>query len=146
MFSKLLNYFEDFEQEYKFRINFIGLVSIFFLFWLIHEIKLKTELKLPDIINIPNFIGNVDSTILALGGGLIVGFLLTRATKLNSSKIFRLSILAGTLIGLVQNILIETKFGMNLLNQPNVSDPLDVLWGTIFCLVACFVSFKVEKI
>jgi uncharacterized membrane protein len=146
MFSKLLNYFEDFEQEYKFRINFIGLSSIFFLFWLIHEIKLKTELKLPDIINIPNFIGNVDSTILALGGGLIVGFLLTRATKLNSSKIFRLSILAGTLIGLVQNILIETKFGMNLLNQPNVSDPLDVLWGTIFCLVACFVSFKVEKI
>lgn len=93
-----------------------------------------------------NFIGNVDSTILALGSGFIVGLLLTRATKLNSSKIFRLSILAGTLIGLVQNILIETKFGMNLLNQPNVSDPLDVLWGTIFCLVACFVSFKVEKI
>ena len=146
MLSKLLNYFEDFEQEYKFRINFIGLSLIFFLFWLIHEIKLKAELKLPDIINIPNFIGNVDSTILALVGGFIVGFLLTRATKLNSSKIFRLTILAGTLIGLVQNILIETKFGMKLLNQPNVSDPLDVLWGTAFCLIACFVSFKVEKV
>lgn len=146
MFSKLLNYFEDFEQEYKFIINFIGLSSIFFLFWLIHEIKLKAELKLPDIINIPNFIGNVDSTILALVGGFIVGFLLTRATKLNSSKIFWLTILAGTLIGLVQNILIETKFGMNLLNQPNVSDPLDVLWGTMFCLIACFVSFRVEKV
>ena len=90
MFSKLLNYFEDFEQEYKFRINFIGLGSIFFLFWLIHEIKLKTELKLPDVINIPNFIGNVDSTVLALVGGFIVGSLLTRTTKLNRSNIFKL--------------------------------------------------------
>lgn len=145
MFSKLLNYFEDFEQNLKFRINVIGLVSILIAFWIIHEVKLKVELKLPDLINIPNFIGNVDSTILALTGGFIFGVTLTRTTKLKSSKIFRLSVLAGALIGLAQNILIETKFGMNLLNQPNVSDPLDVLWGTIFCLVACFVSYKVEK-
>lgn len=146
MINKLLNYFEDFEQTLKFGINFIGLASIFIAFWLIHEIKLKVKLNLPDIINIPNFIGNVDSTILALAGGFAFGLVLTRTTKLNSSKIFKLSVLVGTLIGFAQNILIETKFGMNLLNQPNVSDPLDILWGTIFCLVACFVSYKVEKI
>ncbi|HRV76156.1 MAG: hypothetical protein H6799_03090 [Candidatus Nomurabacteria bacterium] len=146
MFSKVINYFEDFEQKYKFRINFIGLISIYLIYWLIHQVKLNLDLNLPEIINIPNFIGNVDSTVLALVGGFIVGSLLTRTTKLNRSNIFKLSILAGTLIGLVQNILIETKFGMNLLNQPNVSDPLDILWGTIFCLIACFVSFKVEKV
>lgn len=145
MLDRVLNYFEDFKQEWKFRINFVGLILVFILFWIIHQIKLKMDLNLPEIINLPNFIGNVDSVIPALAGGLLVGWILTKTIKLNGSKIFRIAVLAGTLVGLICNILIEIDFGMRLLNQPNVSDPLDVIWGTIFCLLACFVSFKTEK-
>lgn len=144
--DKVRNYFEDFEQTYKSKINLLGLASIFLIFWLIHQAKLKLDLNLPEIINLPNFIGNVDSVILAIVGGFIAGTILTHTTKLNRSKIFRLSVLAGTLLGLFQNILIETKFGMGLLNQPNISDPLDVIWGTIFCLLACLVSFRFKDI
>lgn len=143
--DKILNYFEDFKQEWTFGINIVSLVLTFLVFWGVHQVKLKVGLGLPEIINLPNFIGNVDSVILALIGGAIFGIALTKTTKLSSSKIFRLSVLIGTLVGFVQNYLIETQFGMGLINQPNVSDPLDVLWGTIFCLIACFVSFKVEE-
>lgn len=146
MFDRALNYLEDFKPSWKFRINFVGLILCFTVFWLIHQLKLKADLHLPEIINLPNFIGNVDSVILALAGGFLVGWILARFTKLNGSRIFRIGVFAGTLIGLMQNVLIETSFGMKLLNQPNVSDPLDVFWGTVFCLIACFVSFKAEQI
>ncbi|MDQ5913896.1 MAG: hypothetical protein QG623_515 [Patescibacteria group bacterium] len=144
--NKTLNYFEDFKQKYRFKISFLGLVSIFLIFWLIHEAKLKLSLNLPETINIPNFIGNVDSVFLALLGGFILGLILTRSTLLERLNILRLSVLFGTLVGLAQNILIETKFGMDLLGQPNISDPLDVIWGTTFCLVACLICFKVKEV
>ena len=146
MFDRTLNYFEDFKPSWKFRINFVGLILCFTIFWFIHQLKLKADLHLPEIINLPNFIGNVDSVVLALASGFLVGWILARFTKLNGSQLFRLAVLVGTLIGLVQNILIETQFGMKLLNEPNVSDPLDIFWGTIFCLIICFVSFKTEKV
>jgi hypothetical protein len=144
--EKLRNYFEDFEQKYEFRIRYLNLVLIFIVFWLIHQAKFSLELSLPEIINLPNFIGNVDSVVLATLTTFGLGLLLTKTTKLTDSKIFKLSIFFGTLIGLAQNILIETKIGMDLLNQPNVSDPLDVIWGTLFCFVACLVSFRVKKV
>ena len=146
MLDKILNYLEDFKPMWKFRINFVGLILCFIVFWVIHQIKLKAELRLPELINLPNFIGNVDSVVLALVGGFLVGWILARLTKLNGSQIFRTAVLLGTVIGLIQNILIETNLGMKLLNQPNVADPLDVFWGTIFCLVACFFSFRVEEV
>ncbi len=146
MLDKILNHFEDFEPKWRFKLNVVGLVFCFVVFWLIHQAKLKIDMKLPEFINLPNFIGNVDSVILALAGGFLVGWILARFTKLNGSRIFRIGVFAGTLIGLMQNVLIETSFGMKLLNQPNVSDPLDVFWGTVFCLIACFVSFKTEQI
>ena len=145
MLSKILNYFEDFQPKYKIGVNYIGLVSIFLVFWLIHHIKLKTDFRLPELINLPNFIGNVDSVLLALASCFLVGFVLTRTTRFDKSFICRLSIGCGLLVGLAQNILIETRLGMDLLNQPNVSDPLDVVWGTIFCVLACLVSFRVRE-
>lgn len=146
MLSKILNYFEDFQPKYKIRVNYIGLVSIFLVFWLIHQIKLTTDFRLPEPINLANFIGNVDSVLLALAACFLVGFVLTRTTRFNKTFILRLSIGCGVLIGLTQNVLIETRLGMDLLNQPNVSDPLDVIWGTIFCALACLVSLRVKEV
>lgn len=146
MFSRILNYFEDFEQKWRFQLNLVGTVCIFFAFWVLHQVEARINPDLPDLINIPNFIGNIDSTLPAILVGYTFGWLLTRTSRLNGSKVFRLAVLAGTLTGLAVNVFIESNFGMNLVNQPNVSDPLDVLWGTVFCLVACFVCFKVEKV
>ncbi len=145
MFSKILNYFEDFKPKWNFQINIVGLILSFFGFWLVHQFKLRTDLKLPEIINIPNFIGNVDSVIPALTVGFLIGWVLSKSTRLNGSELFRIGVICGVLVGLICNILIETSIGMKLLNQPNVSDPLDVLWGTVFCAIACFFSFKTEK-
>jgi hypothetical protein len=144
--EKLRNYFEDFDQKYKFKLNYLNLVLTFVIFWLIHQAKLNLNINLPEVINLPNFIGNVDSVLLALLGGFILGYFLTKVTKLNKSKLLKLSILFGTLIGLFQNVLIETRLGMDLLNQQNVSDPLDIMWGTIFCFIACLVSFRVVEL
>mgnify|MGYP003529059959 CR=1 FL=1 len=142
--NKILNYFEDFEQIYRFSIRPIALVLVFFVFWLIHQWRESLGDVLPNPINIFNHIGNVDSVVPALIAGVVVGVFATKSIKPSKKRYLRLGVFAGTLVGLVCNILIELPFGMSLLNQPNIADPLDVFWGTIFCLVACSVFFTVR--
>jgi len=146
MLDKTLNYFEDFEQKYKFSIRLEVLILVFFVFWLIHRSRERFEGLLPNPINIFNHIGNVDSVAPALLAGFLVGFIACRTLKLSKKQLLWLGILTGTLVGLICNILVELPVGMRLLGEPNTSDILDVVWGTTFCLITCWLVFRVKEV
>lgn len=142
--DRTLNYFEDFRQEYTFSIRPELTVLTFFMFWLIFAGRESLGDILPNPINIFNHIGNVDSVIPALVSGYLAGLIATKTLRLSKKQYLWLGILSGTLVGLACNILIEVPFGMKLLDQYNVSDILDAVWGTTFCLIACYAIFKVR--
>jgi hypothetical protein len=143
--DKILNYFEDFEQKWRFVVVPELLIGVYFIFWLIHEGRDRFGDLLPDPVNVFDHIGNVDSVIPALMVGSFVGFVLSRTINLSKKRLKWIAVASGVTFGLLCNILIEIPWGMKFLNEPNVSDPLDVVWGTTFCLLMLWIVFRVRR-
>lgn len=146
---KILNYLEDFKPKYTLKIRWSYLILLTLLFWLIHNFKdsFAGTNRIPEPFNIFNHIGNVDSVIPALLVCIISALIFTRIWNPKKAQhIFWISMTAGIVVGLICNILIELPWGMNLLDQPNIADPLDIIYGTLFSAATCFVAIKLSLI
>lgn len=146
LIEKVFNYFEDFRQTVYLRINSIALFSVLLFFFICHQLKNRFPNMLPESINIFSHIGNVDSIVPALIAGIAFGWILTHSTKMKTREVYLGAIFIGVLTGFIANLLIELPLGMRLLSEYNVSDPWDVVWGTLFCLIACALVFDTKEL
>lgn len=141
--DRILNFFEDFEPKLKVFVRWIQMIILLVLSRLIvNNNSLILDLSFNPL-GMFSHLGNLVSVPYALMGTFIICSVATRFI-VNDLKISKILLAASALLtGLIVNIVAETGVGMNAIGLPNTGDPLDVFWGTLFCLLACSISFKI---
>jgi hypothetical protein len=140
--DRILNYFEDFSPKYEFKIRWPAFIGTIIFFQVAVPLEEKLRGYLPEIIDIFYHTGNADAIVPAVFVAFPLGKLLARYTALKQKTLFAITVVTGTIVGLAANLFIESKPGMEYLKQINVSDPMDVFYGTLFCLIILVVSAK----
>ncbi len=143
--DKILNYFEDFEQSINVSVRWIELIAILVLSRLIVDNN-SSILKLSiNPSGMYSHLGNLVSVPFSLFGTFVICYVAVKffVKDLKAAKVVLL--FASLLTGLVVNIVAETGSGMSLIGLPNTGDPLDILWGTLFCVLACLLSYRFSK-
>ncbi len=140
--DRILNYFEDFDPKYEFKIRWLAFISIILFFQLAVPLEEKLRGYLPEIIDIFYHTGNADAIVPAIFVAFPIGKLLARYTSFKQKTLFITTVTIGTIVGLAANLFIESRPGMEYLKQINVSDPMDVFYGTLFCLITLVASVK----
>lgn len=144
--DKVFNFFEDFEPNLKISIRWAEMIILLILNRLIVNNNAAILDQSLNPFGMFSHLGNLVSVPYALFGTFVICGIATRFI-LNDLKIAKvILVVSGVITGLIVNIVAESGAGMHAIGLPNTGDPLDVLWGTIFCLIACLVSFKIRKI
>jgi hypothetical protein len=144
--NRSLNYLEDFQPQYIFRLRWVITILLLILFSLITDYDKHLMRIIPSQINPFFHTGNLASTPFAIFGGFVSGVILARFFIRNERILLVISTSIGTLVGLTANIYVESASGMLSLKEPNTGDIFDVIWGTLFCFLTLLAVLKVERI
>lgn len=141
--DKIINFFEDFEPKLKVSVRWVEMIILLMLSRLIvNNNSLILDLGFSPL-GMFSHLGNLVSVPYALLGTFIICSTATRFF-IGEPKIARFFLATSALLtGLIVNIVAETGSGMSAIGLPNTGDPLDIFWGTLFCVLACLTSFKI---
>lgn len=143
--DKIFNFFEDFEPKLKVSVRWVEMIILLVLSRLIVNNNASILELSVNPFGMFRHLGNLVSVPYALLGTFIVccvaAKLFVRDLKIAKIILF----VSALLTGLIVNTVAETGSGMSAIGLPNTGDPLDVLWGTLFCLAACLVSLRVQQ-